>query len=152
MMRESEIPKTISFDNPQMNASSSEGLTLSWDVGKRGGVAFSRGALFHLLRNRLYRGEISHKRQTYPSQHKAIVSEALFEAVQVWLDDQTPRRAASGDKGYDSDAIRSDLERRGIDPVIPTKPNRKVQRAIDKTIDAMRNRIERFFNRACPRT
>jgi hypothetical protein len=36
--------------------------------------------------------------------------------------------------------------------VIPTKPNRKVQRAIDKTIDAMRNRIERFFNRACPRT
>ncbi|MFN7320832.1 MAG: recombinase family protein, partial [Methylobacterium sp.] len=38
-----------------------------------------------LLRNRLYRGEIPHKGQTYPSQHKAIVSEALFEAVQARL-------------------------------------------------------------------
>ncbi|MCA3635114.1 MAG: recombinase family protein [Methylobacterium sp.] len=55
------------------------------DVSIRGGVAFSRGALFHLLRNRLYRGEIPHKGQTYPSQHKAIVSEALFEAVQARL-------------------------------------------------------------------
>jgi transposase len=37
-----------------------------------------------------------------------------------------------GDKGYNSDAIRSDLERRGIDPVIPNKSNRKMQRTIDK--------------------
>jgi transposase len=55
--------------------------------------------------------------------------------------------AMLGDKGYDSDAIRSDLERRDIDPVIPTKSNRKVQRTIDKAAYAMRNRIERFFNR-----
>ena len=52
-----------------------------------------------------------------------------------------------GDKGYDSDTIRNDLERRGIDPVIPTKSNRKVQRAIDTATYAMRNRIERFFNK-----
>jgi hypothetical protein len=32
-------------------------------------------------------------------------------------------------------------------PVIPTKSNRKVQRTIDKTAYAMRNRIERFFNK-----
>lgn len=47
----------------------------------------------------------------------------------------------------DSDAIRSDLEWRGIDPVIPTKSNRKVQLTIDNTAYAMRNRIERFFNK-----
>ncbi len=68
------------------------------DGSIRGGVAFSRGALFHLLRNRLYRGEIPHKGQTYPGQHKAIVSEALFEAVQARLDGQTQRRSASGDQ------------------------------------------------------
>ena len=68
------------------------------DGSIRGGVVFSRGALFHLLRNRLYRGEIPHKGQTYPGQHEAIVSEALFEAVQVRLDGQTQRRAASGHK------------------------------------------------------
>jgi transposase len=55
--------------------------------------------------------------------------------------------AMLADKGYDSDAIRDDLERRGADPVIPTKSNRKVQRPVDKTKYAMRNRIERFFNR-----
>lgn len=64
----------------------------------RGGVSFSRGALFHLLRNRLYRGEIPHKGQSHPGQHDAIVSDDLFEAVQAQLDVQTRRRAASGDR------------------------------------------------------
>jgi IS5 family transposase len=52
-----------------------------------------------------------------------------------------------GDKGYDSDAIRSDLDRHGNDPVIPAKPNRKVQRAIDKTAYATRKRTECFFSK-----
>lgn len=51
------------------------------------------------------------------------------------------------DRGYDSDAIRDDLERRGADPVIPTKSNCRVQRPVDKAKYALRNRIERFFNR-----
>ena len=37
----------------------------------RGGTAFSRGALFHLLRNRIYLGEIVHKTQSYPGKHGA---------------------------------------------------------------------------------
>jgi transposase len=52
-----------------------------------------------------------------------------------------------GDKGYDSDAIREDLERRGVDPVIPTKANRKVQRPVERKTYRLRNRIERFFNK-----
>ncbi|MCZ8271400.1 MAG: recombinase family protein [Beijerinckiaceae bacterium] len=64
----------------------------------RGGVVFSRGALFHLLRNRLYRGEIPHKDQSYPGQHEAIIPADLFEAVQAQLDGQIQRRAASGEK------------------------------------------------------
>jgi len=55
--------------------------------------------------------------------------------------------AMLADKGYDSDAIRNDLERRGADPVIPTKSNRKIQKPVDKAKYALRNRIERFFNR-----
>ena len=55
--------------------------------------------------------------------------------------------AMLADKGYVSDATRDDLERRGADPVIPTKSNRRVERAVDKTKYALRNRIERFFNR-----
>jgi hypothetical protein len=70
----------------------------------------------------------------------------------LMVEDAPLPEAMLGDKGHENDAIRSDLERRGIDPVIPTKSNRRVQRPIDKAAYAMRNRIERFFNKACPRT
>ena len=73
-----------------------------------GGQPFSRGALFHLLRNRLYLGLIPHSRRTshagsmstqqiaiYEGQHDAIVAPDLFNQVQVLLDQQTRRK---GDK------------------------------------------------------
>jgi site-specific DNA recombinase len=47
-----------------------------------GGLPYSRGALYELLRNRLYLGEIRHCQQHYPGQHEAIVSTALWERVQ----------------------------------------------------------------------
>ena len=53
-----------------------------------GGAAFSRGALFHLLRNRTYLGEIIHRGSSHPGLHDAIVPAELFEAVQVRLDAQ----------------------------------------------------------------
>ncbi|UTW52535.1 recombinase family protein [bacterium SCSIO 12827] len=55
--------------------------------GRRvGGRPFARGALYHLLQNRLYLGEIVHKGQTYPGQHAAIVDQALWEEVQAKLE------------------------------------------------------------------
>ncbi|MDB5480492.1 MAG: Resolvase domain protein [Caulobacteraceae bacterium] len=50
-----------------------------------GGVPFSRGALFHLLSNRLYLGQIVHKDQNHPGLHAAIIETELFEAVQLRL-------------------------------------------------------------------
>jgi site-specific DNA recombinase len=50
-----------------------------------GGVMFSRGALYELLQNRIYLGEIPHKKVCYPGQHKAIVSHALWDKVQTTL-------------------------------------------------------------------
>lgn len=49
------------------------------------------------------------------------------------------------DKGYDSNAIREDLARRGTEPVIPPRRNRKLQPVIDGYIYALRNLIERCF-------
>ena len=51
------------------------------------------------------------------------------------------------DKGYDSDAVREDVADRGGEALIPTKKNRKVQQVVDKPVYALRNRIERMFNR-----
>ena len=40
------------------------------------------GALYHLLQNRIYRGEIVHKDQSYPGEHRRIIEEALWTEVQ----------------------------------------------------------------------
>ena len=58
-----------------------------------GGQAFGRGALFHMLRNRLYIGEIAHGDQIWPGLHPPIVERAVFDRVQETLSRNiTPRR------------------------------------------------------------
>lgn len=51
------------------------------------------------------------------------------------------------DKGYDSDVIREDLIARRAEPVIPMRRNRKAQDSIDGAVYALRNLIERCFNK-----
>ena len=51
------------------------------------------------------------------------------------------------DRGYDGDAVREDIRSRGGEPQIPTKKNRLVQHSINRALYALRNRIERLFNR-----
>jgi transposase len=53
--------------------------------------------------------------------------------------------ALLADKGYDSDAIRTDLEQRRIKAVIPGRSNRKVAIHHDRILYKQRNRIERMF-------
>ena len=57
-----------------------------------GGKAFDRGALYHLLQNRHYVGQIVHKNQAYPGLHPAIVELDLFEAVQKKLSKNRVKR------------------------------------------------------------
>lgn len=61
---------------------------------KSGGVPFNRGALYHLLRNPIYRGMIRHKGKVHEGQHPAIVDSALFEEVQATLEAKRRRYAA----------------------------------------------------------
>lgn len=60
----------------------------------RGGVPFQRGTLFHLVRNRIYLGEIIHKGTAYPGEHDAIVPMDLWNKVQAKLDGRDRCRAA----------------------------------------------------------
>jgi site-specific DNA recombinase len=50
-----------------------------------GGWAFSRGHLYRILSNRIYRGEIVHKDAAYPGEHQAIVEPELWDRVQALL-------------------------------------------------------------------
>ena len=51
------------------------------------------------------------------------------------------------DKGYDADFVRKDVQQRGAAPIIPTKRNRTNQHPVDGFLYALRNEIERCFNR-----
>ena len=71
------------------------------DGSKRGGIAFTRGPLYHLLKNRIYRGNIVHYDKVYPGAHETIVPYNLFDEVQAQLatnvaDHRAGRRATSG--------------------------------------------------------
>ena len=50
-----------------------------------------------------------------------------------------------GDRGYDSNKIRSGLEERGIQPCIPGRRNRKTEIEYDKELYKTRHRIENAF-------
>ncbi|MGZ5917423.1 MAG: recombinase family protein [Methyloceanibacter sp.] len=50
-----------------------------------GSQKLSRGALYLMLRNRIYRGDITHKGNAYPGEHPSIVDQALWDQVQVIL-------------------------------------------------------------------
>jgi site-specific DNA recombinase len=50
-----------------------------------GGAAIGRGALYAMLRNRLYVGEVVHNGQRYPGRHQPILDAELFERAQEVL-------------------------------------------------------------------
>jgi transposase len=60
------------------------------------------------------------------------------------LPEQQPK-ALLADKAYDTDAIRTDLKKRGIKAVIPPKSNRKAVIRYNKRQYRQRNCIERVF-------
>jgi DNA invertase Pin-like site-specific DNA recombinase len=50
-----------------------------------GGKPLTRGALYHMLQNRIYRGEIVHKNQAYPGEHAPIIDEDLWQKIKTTL-------------------------------------------------------------------
>src|ERR1700730_8955371 len=54
---------------------------------RAGGQPFSRGALYALLSNPVYIGEIAHKGARYPGQHEAILDRETWDSVQDQLRD-----------------------------------------------------------------
>ncbi|MDO8433719.1 MAG: recombinase family protein [Candidatus Binatus sp.] len=60
-------------------------LRVSMKGNKSGGRSFSRGALYELLANPIYIGEIRHKRERHLGLHEAILERELWEKAQHQL-------------------------------------------------------------------
>jgi hypothetical protein len=70
--------------------------------GTRGGVPLTNGPLNHMLRNRIYLGEINHRESSYPGEHAPIIDRDLFEKVQTRLNEN---RTARGMRRTRSEAL-----------------------------------------------
>ncbi len=68
--------------------------------GRRwGGKSLARGALYLMLQNRIYLGEIVHKDMSYPGEQEAIVDQELWDEVQTKLMESRVGRTNGGAAG-----------------------------------------------------
>jgi len=68
-------------------------------------------------------------------------------AAEALLDLMPPVDLVPGDKGYDSDALRRQIEAMGAAPNIPPKSNRRWKPCFSPALYRCRNAIERMFGR-----
>jgi len=73
-------------DHPDAAGIASKARTAS-DGSRYGAQPLSRSALYLMLQNRVYRGEIVHKGKSYHGEHEAIVDKPLWDVVQGILAD-----------------------------------------------------------------
>jgi site-specific DNA recombinase len=63
-----------------------------------GGVPFTQGPLFYMLRNRFYVGEVRYKNEIYPGPQPPLMDRELFDAVQTKLTAQWSHRTVTRNK------------------------------------------------------
>ncbi|HVR90382.1 MAG TPA: recombinase family protein [Novosphingobium sp.] len=85
-----------------------------------GGIPYSRGALFHLLRSPVYIGRIVHRDTLHPGLHPGIVEPALFEAVQARLDSQRRRHGTKAERRMIRAPLTGKLFDASGEPMSPT--------------------------------
>jgi hypothetical protein len=69
------------------------------DGRPHGGKPIARGALYLILQNRLYRGEIVHRDKVYLGEHAPIIDDILWHGVQTTLETNRVDRDAGGGTG-----------------------------------------------------
>ena len=99
-------------------------LRTASDGGRYGGKSFSRGALYLMLQNRIYRGKIVHKNNAYPSEHAPIIDEALWSQVQRHLQENRSERR-KGAEASEPSLLAGILFDANSDPMTPTHAVKK---------------------------
>ena len=98
----------------------------------------SRGALYVLLQNRLYVGDMVHKGNAYPGLHDAIIDRDLFDRVQAQLDLARVQRRNGGNAREPSllAGLMRDGHGRMMSPTHAAKQQRRYRYYVSQTDDA----------------
>ncbi len=71
-----------------------------------------------------------------------------YQGFDLLVDNEAPSaKVFIADRGYDSDHVRETIEQRGGTPIIPGRKNRKTQIEVEPFVYALRNHVERCFNK-----
>jgi DNA invertase Pin-like site-specific DNA recombinase len=84
----------------------------------RGGVPFTQGPLFYILRNRFYLGEVAYKGEIHPGPQPALLERELFEAVQQRLTEQRTHNVTA--RNRNGALLRGILFDEADNPMVPT--------------------------------
>jgi hypothetical protein len=84
----------------------------------RGGVPFTQGPLFYILRNRFYIGEVAYKGEICPGPQPPLMERALFDAVQRRLTDQRSHQVRT--RSRNGALLRGLLFDSSCNPMVPT--------------------------------
>lgn len=106
-----------------------------------GGEFYKRGALYRLLQNRLYRGEIDYKGNIYPGQHKVIIAEPLWDAVQTMMESNRRKKEAVKSKKapYLLEGLIHDSEGNSMSPTYAVKKgNRRYPYYVSTSLNGKR--------------
>jgi len=106
------------------------------DGTRYGEKPFARGALYLMLQNRIYRGEIVHKDKSYPGEHEAIVDEGLWREVQAILkENRAARMLGTAEKQISPfSGILFDAHGERMTPTHATKNNTRYRYYISRSL------------------
>ena len=106
------------------------------DGTRYGEKPLARGALYLMLQNRIYRGEIVHKDKSYPGEHEAIINEALWSEVQAILtENRTDRMIGTAEKQVSLlSGILFDARGERMTPTHATKNNTRYRYYVSRSL------------------
>jgi site-specific DNA recombinase len=106
------------------------------DGSRSGSQSFSRGAIYALLRNPIYVGEVRHKGTRYPGQHPAIVAKSMWEKAQELLHLHTVRTPGKPNGSLKSPLIGKLFDELGerLTPSHAVKGNRRYRYYVSRSL------------------
>jgi site-specific DNA recombinase len=111
-------------------------LRIAKNGGQSGDQSFSRGALYTLLGNPIYVGEVRHKGTRYPGQHQPIVERAVWDKTDELLHGHAARKRGKTSKSMSSPLVGKlfDESGKGLTPSHAVKGKRRYRYYVSRSL------------------
>jgi DNA invertase Pin-like site-specific DNA recombinase len=111
-------------------------LRIAGNGSRSGEKSFARGALYTLLRNPIYVGEVRHKGARYPGQHQSIVESSVWDKTQELLLAHTVRSDGKPSESMPSPLIGKLFDDQGerLTPSHAVKGNRRYRYYVSRSL------------------